>query len=142
MNTYSNFYSRVQNAQRAGDALLQIPWSHKVWRLAIFLKRLKYIEDFEINTPEETPLLKDRKYFGRNSFKKGFPNITLHLIPGGFSHLQQVSKPSRRVIRKAKDINIHRKPYGSFIVSTNSGLLSCQEAKAMNLGGELMCEIY
>lgn len=133
MNTFSNFYSRVQNAQRLGDPLVSMPWTHKTWRLAIALKRLKYIEDFEISSKKEK---------SKGNFKKDFPKILLHLIPGGFSHLKQVSKPSRRVYRKAKDLKIHERPYGSFIISTNLGLLSCQEAKAMNLGGELLCEVY
>ena len=134
MNTFSNFYSRVQNAQRAGDPIVTLPWSHKAWRLAVLLKRLKYIEDFEM-TPKSNEVV-------QKSFKKNFPKISLHLIPGGFSHLHQISKPSRRVIRKAKELEPHGRPYGSFIVSTSLGLLSCHEAKTLKVGGELMCEIY
>ncbi|MBB21243.1 MAG: 30S ribosomal protein S8 [Rickettsiales bacterium] len=130
MNTYSNFYSRVQNAQRIGDPIVHLPWSHKIWRFAIILKRLKYIENFEVNT--ENSRVNNKK----------FPTISLYLIPGGFSSLRQLSKPSRRVYKKARNIEVHKRPYGSFIISTNFGLLSCHEARAMNIGGELMCEIY
>ena len=138
MNVFSDFYSRVQNAQRMGDSLVILPWTHKTWRFALILKRLKYIEDFKILSTS----LEGRKYLPRNYFKKEIPKVSIQLIPGGFSYLRQVSKPSRRVIRKAKEIKLHPKPYGSFILSTTFGLLTCHEAKTMNVGGEIMCEIY
>ena len=126
MNVFSDFYSRIQSAQRLGLPSVGIPWTHKIYRFGLLLKRLKYIEDLEcIDNPE-----------------KKSSTIWFYLKPGSFSYLRQISKPSRRVYKKAKDIKPYEKAYGSFILSTSKGLLSCQEARAMSLGGELMCEIY
>ena len=126
MNTFSNFYSRVQNAQRLEDSFVEIPWSHKIWRVAILLKRLKYIEDLEC-------LHKDTK--------KGY-TIKLYLKKGAFSYLRQISKPSKRLYTKAKELKTYKKGIGSLIISTPLGLLSSEEASTLGVGGELMFEIY
>nr|YP_009646669.1 ribosomal protein S8 [Chloropicon laureae]QBX98582.1 ribosomal protein S8 [Chloropicon laureae] len=126
MNTFSNFYSRVQNAQRLEDSFVEMPWSHKIWRVAILLKRLKYIEDLEC-------LHKDAK--------KGY-TIKLYLKKGAFSYLRQISKPSKRLYTKAKELKTHKKGIGSLIISTPLGLLSSEEASTLGVGGELMFEIY
>jgi len=126
MNVFSDFYSRLQSAQRAGLPCVGLPWSHKIYRFGLLLKRLKYIEDLECID---------------NSEKKSC-TIWFYLKPGSFSYLRQISKPSLRVYKKAKEIHPYKKAYGSLILSTSKGLLSCQEAQALGLGGELMCEIY
>ena len=126
MNIFSDFYSRMQTAQRLGLPSVGIPWTHKIYRFGILLKRLRYIEDIEcIQDP-----------------KKKSCTIWVHLKPGSFSHLKQISKPSKKVYKKAKDLSPYKKAYGSFILSTPMGLLSCHEAQALHIGGELMCEIY
>nr|YP_009647068.1 ribosomal protein S8 [Chloropicon mariensis]QBX98722.1 ribosomal protein S8 [Chloropicon mariensis] len=126
MNIYSDFYSRVQGAQRRGDLSVTLPWTHKTWRLGLLLKRLKFIENVEC---VENP-------------KNGLPTLIVHLIDRGFSHLRQISKPSRKVFKKSKEMKAFRKDFGFYILSTPLGLLSCQEANALGVGGELLCEIY
>ena len=126
MNTFSNFYSRVQNAQRLEDSFVEMPWSHKIWRVAILLKRLKYIEDLECL---------------HKGAKKGY-TIKLYLKKGAFSYLRQISKPSKRLYTKAKGLKTHKKGISSLVISTPLGLLSSEEASTLGVGGELMFEIY
>ncbi len=126
MNTFSNFYSRVQNAQRLEDSFVEMPWSHKVWRIGILLKRLKYIEDLECLQRDE---------------KKGYA-MKLYLKKGAFSYVRQISKPSKRLYTRAKGLKPYKKGIGSLIISTPLGLLSSEEASTIGVGGELMFEIY
>ena len=62
--------------------------------------------------------------------------LTAKNLPNSFKAVSEIMHD------ETKDIEVHKRPYGSFIISTNFGLLSCHEARAMNIGGELMCEIY
>ena len=56
--------------------------------------------------------------------------------------LKRISKPSLRKYSGASDIDSVKGGLGSFIISTNQGLMTDKEAKAKNVGGEILCEIF
>jgi len=61
---------------------------------------------------------------------------------GGISGIKVISKPSRRLYIKAKDIKLVRSGYGIAILSTPKGIMSSIEARKNKLGGEIICEIW
>ena len=56
--------------------------------------------------------------------------------------LKRISKPSLRKYAGASDIDSVKGGLGSFIISTNQGLMTDKEAKAKNVGGEILCEVF
>ena len=56
--------------------------------------------------------------------------------------LKRVSKPSLRKYSGATDLDSVKGGLGSFIVSTNQGLMTDKDAKAKNVGGEILCEVF
>ena len=56
--------------------------------------------------------------------------------------LKRISKPSLRKYSSASDIDSVKGGLGSFIISTNQGLMTDKEAKAKNVGGEILCEVF
>tara|TARA_R110002096_G_scaffold269164_4_gene462979 strand:+ start:106 stop:504 length:399 start_codon:yes stop_codon:yes gene_type:complete len=56
--------------------------------------------------------------------------------------IQRVSKPGRRVYSKIKDLKPHRGGLGISILSTPRGVVSDHEARALNVGGEVLCEVF
>jgi small subunit ribosomal protein S8 len=56
--------------------------------------------------------------------------------------VRRVSKPGRRVYRRADDIPPVLNGLGVGIVSTSKGLLTDAEARKQRLGGEILCEIW
>ena len=56
--------------------------------------------------------------------------------------LKRISKPSLRKYSGASDIDSVKGGLGSFIISTNQGLMTDKEAKAKNVGGEILCEVF
>ena len=56
--------------------------------------------------------------------------------------LKRVSKPSLRKYSSASDLDSVKGGLGSFIVSTNQGLMTDRDAKAKNVGGEILCEVF
>ena len=59
-----------------------------------------------------------------------------------FKELKRVSKPSLRKYSGATDLDSVKGGLGSFIVSTNQGLMTDKDAKAKNVGGEILCEVF
>ena len=56
--------------------------------------------------------------------------------------LKRVSTPGRRVYAGAKDIPTVRQGLGVSIVSTPQGVMSDAQARAANVGGEVLCTIF
>ena len=57
-------------------------------------------------------------------------------------NLKRISKPSRRVYVQVDDIPSVLNGMGIAILSTSKGLLTDSEARAANVGGELLCSVY
>ena len=58
------------------------------------------------------------------------------------NELKRVSKSSCRVYIKAKDLHPFKKGFGLRLLSTPNGIMSDREAKKLNVGGEVLFEIY
>ena len=56
--------------------------------------------------------------------------------------LKRISKPSLRKYSSASDLESVKSGLGSFILSTNLGLMTDRDAKAKNVGGEILCEVF
>ena len=56
--------------------------------------------------------------------------------------IQRVSRPGRRVYVGAKDIGRIRNGLGCRILSTSRGVLCDRDARAANVGGEVLCEVW
>ena len=57
-------------------------------------------------------------------------------------HLSRVSRPGRRVYRKADQIEPVLNGLGVGIFSTSKGLLTADEARQQRVGGEFLCRIW
>ena len=58
------------------------------------------------------------------------------------SHIEQISKPGRRMYSKSKFIPKPLRGFGLVIVSTPNGIISGREAAKKGVGGELICKIW
>ncbi len=56
--------------------------------------------------------------------------------------LQRISKPGRRVYVPCEKIPKILDGYGIAVISTSKGVMTDKEAKALNLGGELLCSVW
>ena len=71
--------------------------------------------------------------------------ISLKYGPNGervIQKLDRVSKPGRRSYAGAKSTAVVMQGMGINILTTNQGVLSDREAKAKNVGGEVLCRVY
>ena len=121
--------TRIRNAQARGKSSTLTPASKlRAWVLDV-LKAEGYIRGYETATDANGhPALKiELKYFDDE------PVIR---------ELKRVSTPGRRVYAGVHDLPTVRQGLGIAIVSTPKGVMSDAQARADNVGGEVLCTIF
>jgi small subunit ribosomal protein S8 len=70
--------------------------------------------------------------------------VTLKYVGGRpvISEIERVSKPGLRVYTSVEKMPKVRNGLGVAIVSTSQGVMSDAKARAMNIGGELLCRVF
>ncbi|MCH7628454.1 MULTISPECIES: 30S ribosomal protein S8 [Novosphingobium] len=120
--------TRIRNGQRAKKDSVISPASKLRAHVLEVLQREGYIRGFSEDTTGDHPQLRiELKYF------EGQPAI---------KHVARVSKPGRRVYSGSKELPVIRNGLGITIVSTPRGVLSDAEARAANVGGEVLAEVF
>ena len=120
--------TRIRNAQKAGMSSCTTPASKLRANVLEVLKREGYIRGFGPGNGEAMPELKiELKY------NDGAPVIR---------EINRVSKPGRRVYSKIADLPRVYNGLGISILSTPRGVMSDNEARAANVGGEVLCRVY
>lgn len=117
--------TRIRNAQRASHSFAEISASKLNKNILDLLQQEGYIEAYK-------PIEESRTIKIALKYYKGSPVI---------SKITRVSKPSRRVYVKAKNIKLVRNGLGVAIISTPKGLLTDKAARELNLGGELLLTV-
>jgi small subunit ribosomal protein S8 len=116
--------ARIRNAHQALHGEVAIPRSKVKSAIAGILKEEGYIADFN---EDERALKIALKYEG------GRPLI---------SGMKKISKPGRRVYVAASYIPRVQNGLGICVLSTSQGVLDGGRAKAQNVGGELLFEVW
>ena len=121
--------TRIRNAQMRGKSTVSTPASKLGGWVLDVLTAEGYIRGYEAGTDDRGhPTLEiSLKYY------EGTPVIR---------ELKRVSKPGRRVYMGVKDIPSVRQGLGLSIVSTPKGVMSDANARAANVGGEVLCTIF
>lgn len=125
----ADMLTRIRNALLIERPFVEIPASKLKVGLAAALQREGYIWDYEVVEQSPHDVLRINLKYGPNGERV-------------IQHLARVSTPGRRVYAGAKKAPEVLKGLGVSILSTNQGILSNREAKAKNVGGEILCEVY
>jgi small subunit ribosomal protein S8 len=120
---------RIQNASRRGHDTVTVPASKLKAELLRVLKNEGFITDFEQATTEGHPTLKILlRYLG-----EGQPIIT---------GMRRISKPGQRVYVGRRKVPPVMGGMGVAVLSTSRGLLTDQESRRANLGGEVLFQVW
>lgn len=72
--------------------------------------------------------------------------LTIRIAPANsnarITEIVRLSKPGRRYYAKSAEIPTVKQGRGLVIVSTSKGMMTGEQAKAANIGGELICKVY
>ncbi|MFA5360401.1 MAG: 30S ribosomal protein S8 [Candidatus Paceibacterota bacterium] len=133
----ADMLTRIRNAQAVKEKTVLIPYSKIKLDIADVLLKNGFIEGVE--------KVKRRDKNSQTGTSQRFIEIILKYDKKGqpkISEIKRISKPSRRVYIKAKDIWPFKRGLGLKILSTTKGILSDLEAKKLKLGGEVLLEIW
>ena len=125
----ADFLTRIRNAQLAGHRLVEIPASNLKKRLTEILYEQGYI----------------LKYKFEDDSKQGVIKIALKYDAAtkqpAIRSLERVSRPGLRQYAKPAEIKRVINGLGIAIISTSKGVLTDKQAKAENVGGEVLCYV-
>jgi small subunit ribosomal protein S8 len=121
--------TRIRNAQRAHKNVVRTPASKIRSNVLEVLQREGYIRGYtrEEVRPGVSELAIELKYVD------GEPVIR---------EIDRVSKPGRRVYSRISDLPRIYNGLGIAILSTPRGVMSDNEARAANVGGEVLCRVF
>lgn len=127
----SDLVARIKNANKANLYKLDAIHSNFSESILSVLREEGYIKDFatkEIRTGVKVIDI----YL---SYQNGSPSLV---------DIKRVSKPGRKVYYSVNDLK-NKKHYnglGIFVLSTSQGVMSDRKARHLNVGGEVICNVY
>ena len=126
----ADYLTRIRNAQMASHRIVEIPASNLKKRITEILYTQGYI----------------LKYKFEDDSKQGIIKIALKYNPQtrvpAIERLERVSRPGLRTYSKPNDFKRVKNGLGISIISTSKGVMTDKEAKANNVGGEVLCNVY
>ncbi len=123
----SDMLTRIRNANQALLPAVEMPHSKVKESIAHILKKEGYVTEVGVEGKVKKTLKVKLKYDGRKSVIEG---------------LRRVSTPGLRRYTGSTDIPRVRGGLGVAIVSTSEGVMSGNDARKKNIGGELLCYIW
>ena len=129
-DTVADMLTRIRNGSKAKFDTVDIPASRLKASVAKLFKREGFIKDFKVISNDNNK--KTLRVFLRYD-KKNEPIIT---------GIKRISKPSLRIYAGKDTIPSVRSGLGKAIISTSKGVVTDQEARELNVGGEVLCFIW
>jgi small subunit ribosomal protein S8 len=125
----SDMLTRIRNAGSALQPAVQMPHSKMKESIAAVLKKEGYISEVAVETADKVKksIKLQIKYQGKKMVLEG---------------LRRISSPGRRVYVGSTEIPRVRGGLGVAIVSTSEGVMSGNDARKKNLGGELLAFVW
>lgn len=124
----ADMLTRIRNAITVNKEQVEIPSSQMKKAIADILLKEGYVEDVKIaEDGYNGKIVITLKYVGKKSVITG---------------LERASKPGLRAYAGVEKMPKVLGGLGTVIVSTNKGILTGKQAKAQNVGGEILCYVW
>ncbi len=126
----ADMITRIRNANRVRFKSVDVALSRMNQDIARVLHNCGYISGYEQKKDDQgKDILRIHL-----KYKEGKTAV--------LTDLQRVSKPSRRVYVGSDKIPKVLNGYGIGIITTSKGIMTDMEARAMNVGGEVLCKVW
>ncbi|MDY0200449.1 MAG: 30S ribosomal protein S8 [Bacteroidales bacterium] len=126
----ADYLTRIRNAAMANLRVIEIPAS----KLKLDMTKILFDKGYILN------------YKFEEDDKQGIIKIALKYNPeskkNAIKHLERISRPGLRKYVGVEELPRVLNGLGIAILSTSRGLMSDKEARAQNIGGEVLCYIY
>jgi small subunit ribosomal protein S8 len=126
----ADMLTRIRNANKARFKSVNVYSSQMNMNIAKALKKSGYINAYDN--------VKDEKGQQMLKIVLKYPDTKKTLI----TDIKRVSKPGRRVYVTSDSIPKVLNGFGISILSTSRGVVTDQEARELNVGGEVLCKVW
>ena len=126
----ADMLTRIRNANTAKHDTVDVPASKMKVAIAEILLKEGYIKSYEVEEVGSFKTIHITLKYGKNKNEK--------VISG----LKRISKPGLRVYANTEDLPKVLGGLGIAIISTNKGIMTDKEARALNVGGEVLAFIW
>jgi small subunit ribosomal protein S8 len=124
----ADMITRIKNALMVGHMQVIVPHSKLKAAIAQILVDNQYLEAAEVKPAQpQAELVLKLRYVGKQ------PAIT---------GVKRVSKPGRRLYASVDQLPRALGGYGITLVSTSKGIVTQTQARKLNVGGEVLCQIW
>ena len=126
----ADMLTRIRNANKARFKTVNVSMSQMNINIAKVLKKNGYINNYD--------KVKNEK--GRQVLEiiLKYPDAKRTVI----TNIKRISKPGRRVYVPADSIPKVLNGFGIAVLSTSKGVITDAEARELNVGGEILCNIW
>ncbi len=125
----ADLLTRIRNANMVRHEKLEVPASNIKRDIAEILKREGFVRDVEFVEDNKQGVIRIFLKYGANDER---------VITG----LKRISKPGLRVYAKANEVPKVLNGLGIALVSTSNGVLTDKEARAKQVGGEILAYVW
>ena len=127
----ADFLTRIRNANSAGHRVVDIPASNTKKEITKILFDQGYILSYKF---EET-----ENHQGNIKIALKYDKLTKEPV---IKQIQRISTPGLRKYSGSDTLPRVLNGLGISIVSTSQGVMTGKQAKAQNVGGEVLCYVY
>ena len=125
----ADMLTRIRNANMVRHEKLEVPASNLKKEIAEILEREGIIRDVEYVEDSKQGIIRIFLKYGQDNER---------VITG----LKRISKPGLRVYAKTNEVPKVLNGLGIALVSTSNGLLTDKEARAKQVGGEIVAYVW
>lgn len=125
----ADFLTRIRNASDARHETVEIPASNLKKSMADILKSEGFVKNVELIENEKQGVVRISLKYGQNNER---------VITG----IKRISKPGLRVYANAEEVPKVLNGLGIAIISTSQGVVTDKEARAKNIGGEVLAYVW
>jgi small subunit ribosomal protein S8 len=125
----ADMLNRIRTAQAVRKEAVNIPSSLVKYEIARCLYKAGFVEK----------ILKGKR------IKKPLFRIVLKYDETGkgrINEIKRVSSPGQRVYQKSTELKRIKDGFGVSLISTPKGIMTNEEARKKNLGGEVICQVW
>jgi len=126
----ADLLTRIRNGQMANHRIVEIPASNLKKRITEILYDKGYILKYKFEEDNKQGLIKIALKYDNNS-----------KVPA-IRSLERISRPGLRQYAKPAELPKVKNGLGIAIISTSKGVMTDKEARAQNLGGEVLCRVW
>ncbi len=126
----ADYLTRLRNAIKANHRIVDVPSSNLKKEITRVLFEKGYIQNYKFVDEGVQGIIKIALKYNPTTKKSAIEK------------LQRVSKPGLRKYSSAQEAPRVINGLGISILSTSKGVITDKEARKLNVGGEVLCQVY